>query len=137
MLGLQAPEEYNEVRLPPGREEQGATVLVIDDEAALLAIISEVLEEGGYQVVAVPDGPAGLDVIRSGQPIDLLLTDIRLPKGMNGRQVAEAARDIRPQIKVLFMTGYAGSVLDDTAEVMIKPFDLNRLADRVRRLIEG
>ena len=137
MLGLQTPEEYNEVRLPPGQEEHPATVLVIDDEAALLAIISEVLEEGGYHVVAVPDGPAGLDVIRSGQPIDLLLTDIRLPKGMNGRQVAEAARDIRPQLKVLFMTGHAGTILDESIEVMIKPFDLNRLADRVRRQIEG
>lgn len=149
MLGLQAPERT-------GKPEDGCnahpsfktatecrTVLVIDDEVALLAIISDVLEESGYDVVTVPDGPAGLDILLSERRIDLLITDIRLPKGMNGREVAEAARRVRPRLKVLFMTGYAGSALDGAApldratELMTKPFDLVHLADRVRRLIES
>lgn len=117
--------------------------MVIDDEVALLAIIADVLEESGYKVLTVSDGPAGLDILRTEQPVDLLITDIRLPKGMNGREVAQAARTTRPQLKILFMTGYAGSALDGTdplaagMEMMTKPFDLVRLADRVRRLIES
>jgi len=149
MLGLPAPNqngkpENGENDLPFLQAAQdGPTVLVIDDEVALLTIIADVLEEGGYKVLTVPDGPAGLDIVRSGQPIDLLITDIRLPKGMNGREVAQAARMTRPELKILFMTGYAGSALDGASpltagtEMMTKPFDLMRLPDRVRRLIES
>jgi CheY-like chemotaxis protein len=148
MLGLQPPErtgkpENGGKALPsPQRTEDGATVLVIDDEVALLAIIADVLEENGFKVLTVADGPAGLEVLRSDEPIDVLITDIRLPKGMNGREVAEAALLVRPQLKILFMTGYAGSAFEglgiSTAgvEVMNKPFDLVRLADRVQRLID-
>jgi CheY-like chemotaxis protein len=147
MLGLQAPErpgkpeKDGEVPPSPRKEKDRRTVLVIDDEIALLTLISDVLEESGFTVLAVPDGPAGLAILQSGQPVDLLLTDIRLPKGMNGRQVAEAARNNRPALKILLMTGYAGSVLDDWPlaagmELLTKPFDLIRLADRVRHLIE-
>jgi CheY-like chemotaxis protein len=149
MLGLQAPEQVGKPAnggntLPSLKAAlDSRTVLVIDDEVALLAIIADVLEESGYTVLTVPDGPAGLDIVHSGQPIDLLITDIRLPKGMNGREVAEAARMARPQLKILFMTGYAGSAFDGTdrlaagMELMTKPFDLIRLADRVRRLIDS
>jgi CheY-like chemotaxis protein len=149
MLGLPAPNqngkpENGENTLPiPQAAQDSQTVLVIDDEVALLAIIADVLEEGGYKVLTVPDGPAGLDIVRSQQPIDLLITDIRLPKGMNGPEVAQAARMTRPQLKILFMTGYAGSALDGASpltagmEMMTKPFDLMGLPDRVRRLIES
>jgi len=149
MLGLQAPDQIGKPAnggnaLPSLQAAQDSrTVLVIDDEVALLAIIADVLEESGYKVLTVPDGPAGLDIVRSEQPIDLLITDIRLPKGMNGREVAQAARMSRPQLKILFMTGYAGSALDGASpltagtEMMTKPFDLLRLADRVHRLIES
>jgi CheY-like chemotaxis protein len=147
MLGLQAPdrpgkpEKGGEAFPSPHSEKERRTVLVIDDEIALLTIISDVLEESGFTVLTEPDGPAGLAILRSDRPIDLLITDIRLPKGMNGREVAEAARLARPALKILFMTGYAGSVLDGGPlaagmEIMTKPFDLVRLADRVKRLIE-
>jgi CheY-like chemotaxis protein len=121
---------------------EGRTVLVIDDEVALLAIISDVLEESGFAVLTATDGPAGVDILLSEQPIDLLITDIRLPKGMNGREVAAAARRARPQLKVLLMTGYAGTALDGFKplgwgmELMTKPFDLISLPDRVQRFIE-
>lgn len=148
MLGLQPPERTGKPEnggdaLPsPQPTEDGATVLVIDDEVALLAIIADVLEESGFKVLTVGDGPAGLDILQSSQPIDVLITDIRLPKGMNGREVAEAALLVRPRLKILFMTGYAGSAFDEVdestagVEVMNKPFDLVRLADRVHRLID-
>jgi len=148
MLGLQEPArpgkpiDGGEVFPSPQTGNKRRTVLVIDDEVALLAIIADVLEEDGFTVLTVADGPAGLDILRSDQAIDLLITDIRLPKGMNGREVAEAARMTRPELKILFMTGYAGSALDDGPlaagmEVMTKPFNLIRLADRVTRLIES
>ena len=148
MLGLQPPENSGKPilggdvlpSLQPENERR--TVLVIDDEVALLAIIADVLEESGFRVLTAADGPAGLEIIRSSQPLDLLITDIRLPKGMNGREVALAARTTRPDLKILFMTGYAGSVFESNEplasgmEVMTKPFDLIRLAARVSRLIE-
>jgi len=148
MFGLQSPEKpgnpgkRGEVFPPFQTDEARRTVLVVDDEVALLTIIADVLEESGFTVLTVPDGPAGLEIVRSDQPIDLLLTDIRLPKGLNGREVAEAARTVRPGLKILFMTGYAGSALDGGPlaagmEIVTKPFDLGRLADRVNRLIEG
>ncbi len=149
MLGLQPPDNTGKPKNGGNAfaslqsAEDSRTVLVIDDEVALLAIIADVLEESGYTVLTVADGPAGLDILRSEQTVDLLITDIRLPKGMNGREVAQAARMNRPDLKILFMTGYAGSALDNTTplsagmEMMTKPFDLVRLADRVRRLIES
>lgn len=148
MLGLQAPERpgkpegFGEGFPSPSSGNERATVLVIDDEVALLAIISDVLEESGFRVLTAADGPSGLDILRSDQPLDLLLTDIRLPKGLNGREVADAARLMRPELRILFMTGYAGSALDKGPlaagmEIVTKPFDLSRLADRVRRLIES
>ena len=81
MLGLQAPDQIGKPAnggnaLPSLQAAQDSrTVLVIDDEVALLAIIADVLEESGYKVLTVPDGPAGLDIVRSEQPIDLLITD--------------------------------------------------------------
>ncbi len=148
MLGLQAPEKTGkpkdggEAFPSPQTGNERRTILVIDDEVALLAIIADVLEENGFIVLTVADGPAGLDILRSERSIDLLITDIRLPKGMNGREVAEAARMTRPDLKILFMTGYAGSALDGGplaagTEIMTKPFNLVRLADRVTRIIES
>jgi len=148
MLGLQAlgktgkPKDGGEVLPSRQTGNERRTILVIDDEVALLAIIADVLEENGFIVLTVADGPAGLELLRSDRAIDLLITDIRLPKGMNGREVAEAARMTRPDLKVLLMTGYAGSALDGGPlaggmEVMTKPFNLIRLADRVTRLIES
>ena len=148
MLGLKTPDSAgrpNEESLQPSdsRLADRETILVIDDEAALRDILADVLEENGFRVLTAPDGPAGMDILLSDERLALLITDVRLPKGMNGREVAIAARTRRPGLKVMFITGYAGDVmvgpsnLDKGMELVTKPFDLVRLPEKVRRLIDG
>jgi PAS domain S-box-containing protein len=121
----------------------GETVLVIDDEEPIRMLITDVLEEAGYRVLEAPDGPSGLKVLESDARIDLLITDVGLPGGFNGRQVADAARRTRPELKVLFVTGYAENAvvgnghLDPGMQVITKPFPMAALALRVREIIEG
>jgi PAS domain S-box-containing protein len=121
----------------------GEVVLVIDDEPTIRMLIGEVLAESGYAVIEAPDGPAGLKVLESNARVDLLITDVGLPGGMNGRQVADAARASRPNLKVLFITGYAENAvigrgrLDNGMFVMTKPFQMEILADRIREIIEN
>jgi PAS domain S-box-containing protein len=122
---------------------EGEVVLVIDDEPTIRMLIAEVLGELGYAVIEAPDGPAGLKVLESNARIDLLITDVGLPEGMNGRQVADAARVTRPDLKVLFITGYAENAiisrgrLENGMFVLTKPFEMEALADRIRDIIEG
>ena len=85
----------------------GETVLVIDDEDAIRTLLTDVLEEAGYRVLAASNGPGGLKILQSDARVDLLITDVGLPGGVNGRQVADAGRITRPNLKVLFITGYA------------------------------
>ena len=121
----------------------GEVVLVIDDEPTIRMLIAEVLAESGYAVIEAQDGPAGLKVLESNARVDLLITDVGLPGGMNGRQVADAARVSRPELKVLFITGYAENAvigrgrLDKGMFVMTKPFQMEMLADRIREIIEN
>ncbi len=89
------------------RAEQGETVLVVDDEPTVRMLITEVLQDLGYTAIEAADGASGLEVLQSDVRLDLLVTDVGLPGGMNGRQVADAARVTRPDLKVLFITGYA------------------------------
>ncbi|WP_200845079.1 PAS domain-containing sensor histidine kinase [Roseomonas sp. 18066] len=125
------------------RAEQGETVLVVDDEPTVRMLVSEVLQELGYQVIEAPDGPAALRVLQSPRCIDLLVTDVGLPGGMNGRQVADAARVERPGMKVLFITGFAENAvlshghLDPGMHVLTKPFTLEALGNRIRQIITG
>jgi PAS domain S-box-containing protein len=122
---------------------QGETVLVIDDEPIVRMLIVEVLDEAGYFVLEAGDGPAGLKILRSDARIDLLVTDVGLPGGMNGRQVADAARTTRPDLKVLFVTGYAenaaiaNGLLDPGMQIIAKPFAMTALGNKVREMIEG
>ena len=102
---------------------------------------AERLRELGYAVLEAEDGPAALRALHSGTRVDVLVTDVGLPGGMNGRQVADAARERRPGLPVLFITGYAGSVLDGQLapgmKVLAKPFALDTLAARVREALEA
>jgi PAS domain S-box-containing protein len=120
------------------------TVLVVEDEAALRAYTSEILRELGYRVLEAPDGAAALAALAEAPQIDLLLTDVVMPGGLDGRQLAEAARRRRPGLKVLFMTGYARDAivhqggLDGDAQVISKPFGFDALAEKIRaRLVSG
>jgi PAS domain S-box-containing protein len=125
-------------------EELGAgeTVLVIDDEPTVRMLIVEVLEEAGYTAIEAEDGPSGLKFLATDARIDLLITDVGLPGGMNGRQVADAAREYRPDLKVLFITGFAENAavgnghLEPGMEVMTKPFVMAELADKITEIIE-
>jgi PAS domain S-box-containing protein len=120
----------------------GEVVLVIDDDPTIRMLVGEVLAESGYAVIEAPDGPAGLKVLDSNARIDLLITDVGLPGGMNGRQVADAARVSRPNLKILFITGYAENAvigqtrLENGMFVMTKPFQMDMLAHRIREIIE-
>jgi PAS domain S-box-containing protein len=120
----------------------GETVLVIEDEPVVRGVVLEMLAEQGYRTLEAVDGPSGLKILRSEERIDLLVTDVGLP-GMNGRQVADQARESRPDLKILFITGYAESVamsdgfLQPGMEMITKPFDLDHLAQRIRAMISG
>ncbi|WP_120010599.1 ATP-binding protein [Teichococcus vastitatis] len=125
------------------RAELGETVLVVDDEPSVRMLVSEVLQDLGYDAVEAENGRVGLDILRSHARIDLLVSDVGLPGGMNGRQLADAGRALRPDLKVLFITGYAESAMMDERHltpgmsVLSKPFSLEVLATRIRGLIAG
>ncbi len=106
-LGVDERAELSPEVADAPRAGQGETVLVVDDEPTVRMLVTEVLEDLGYRAIEAADGSAGLKVLQSGVRIDLLVTDVGLPGGMNGRQVADAARVARPDLKVLFITGYA------------------------------
>lgn len=136
-----AENEQEEVVLDRPRAEAGQTVLVVDDEPAIRMLVCEVLADLGYSAIEAHDGPAALKLLRSNARIDLLVTDVGLPGGMNGRQVADAALELRPEVKILFITGYAenaaigsGFVAPNMA-VMTKPFSMDALASRIKDLI--
>ena len=121
----------------------GETVLVVDDEPTVRMLVAEVLGDLGYAALEAADGPSGLRILQSEARIDLLVTDVGLPGGMNGRQMADAGRIGRPDLKVLFITGYAENAvlnhghLAPGTQVLTKPFALDTLASRIRSLIEG
>ncbi|MFC0240208.1 PAS domain S-box protein [Rhodopseudomonas telluris] len=144
---LYLPREYSEVAARPAPAApahefaaRGETVLVIEDEAVVRGVIVEMLRDHGYTVREAIDGPSGLAKLQQGGTIDLLLSDIGLP-GLNGRQLADQARMVRPDLKVLLMTGYAESaamtegIVEAGMELITKPFDLGDLVARVRALI--
>ena len=136
----EAAEAPAELSAAP-RAGQGETVLVVDDEATVRMLVTEVLEDLGYVAIEAADGAAGLKVLRSDVHIDLLVTDVGLPGGVNGRQMADAARERRPGLKVLFITGYAENAvlghghLDPGMRVLTKPFAMEALASRIKSLI--
>jgi CheY-like chemotaxis protein len=121
----------------------GETVLIIDDEPTIRMLIADVLESAGYNAIETADGAAGLRVLESGARIDLLITDVGLPGGMNGRQVADAGRVLRPDLKVLFITGYAENAvvgnghLDPGMQIVTKPFAIEELSEKIRQMIDG
>jgi PAS domain S-box-containing protein len=123
------------------RAAAGETVLIIDDEPTVRMLVTEVLEGLGYAAIEAADGVSGLKVLQSDVRIDLLITDVGLPGGMNGRQMADIARQSRPKLRVLFITGYAENAaighghLEPGMQVLTKPFSMEALASRVKSII--
>ena len=145
------PRHVGEAELPDEPAEpaelpragRGETVLVVDDEPTVRMLVAEVLGDLGYTAIEAADAAAGLAVLQSDARVDLVVTDVGLPGGMNGRQMADAARLHRPLLQVLFITGYAENAvlshghLDPGMHVMTKPFAIEALATRIRELIAG
>jgi CheY-like chemotaxis protein len=139
-VGGATHEPQDETEIVPSTEGN-ETILVVDDEPLVRMVAIDVLEEHGYRVLDAGDGPEALRMLRSDARIDLLVTDVGLPNGMNGRQVADAARELRPGLKVLFVTGYAENAvlnhghLEHGMQVLTKPFVGENLVRRVRQLL--
>ncbi|WP_421546873.1 ATP-binding protein [Pseudomonas sp. QD4] len=122
--------------------QNGETVLIVEDDTAVRVLVSAVLSELGYNFVEAGDAVGAMPILDSGQRIDLLISDVGLP-GMNGRQLAEIGRQIRPELKVLFITGYAehaavrGGFLDPGMQMITKPFTFDLLTAKVREMIKA
>ncbi len=133
---------HEEMSEPESLESgHGETVLIVEDEETVKILIAEVLAEAGYRTLTAHDGASGLRLLQSTVRVDLLVTDVGLPGGMNGRQVADAARVVRPNLKVLFITGYAENAavgngqLEHGMEILTKPFEITSLARKVRAMM--
>lgn len=133
-------EEVYQSNAPYAKE--GETVLIVEDDPAVRALVSEVLSELGYTFVEAADAHSAVPILESEQRIDLMISDVGLP-GMNGRQLAEIGRQIRPALKVLFITGYAehaavrAGFLDSGMQMITKPFAFDHLTAKVREMIEA
>jgi PAS domain S-box-containing protein len=123
------------------RADAGETVLIVDDEPSVRMLVSEVLAELGYRAIEAADGASALPILRSDARIDLLVTDVGLPGGMNGRQLADFGRTARPDLKILFITGYAEkavmgtSALEQGMAILTKPFAMDGLAKHIKDLL--
>ena len=125
-----------------GLDEAAGTVLIVEDEALVRMVAVQALEDAGLEVVEASSGAEALELLDGGLRVDLLVTDVGLP-GMNGRQLAEAVRERRPELGVLFMTGYAydatlgTGILEPGCEVLQKPFETSVLVARVTDMLAG
>ncbi len=119
------------------------TILIVDDEPTVRLLLTDVLGDLGCTLIEAADSLTGLKLLQSDVGIDLLITDVGLPGGMNGRQMADAGREVRPGLKTLFITGYAESAalgnssLGAGMQVLTKPFSIDILATRVLELLRG
>ncbi len=126
-----------------GGQAQGESVLVVEDDADVNNLAVALLEVYGYRVFAASDGRKALEILRDGHEIDLLFTDVLLPGGLTGPQLAEKARDLRPNMKVLFMSGHTHDTpiqegpQDDGPHILRKPFRKAELAQEVRAALDG
>jgi PAS domain S-box-containing protein len=127
----------------PRRATHGETVLVVDDEPTVRMLVSEVLIDLGYGAIEAKDGVEALEILRSDRRIDLLVTDIGLPGGIDGRQLGAAARSCRPGLRILFITGYPHMLrgvpdsVDEGVQALSKPFAVQELALRISALMRN
>ena len=118
----------------------GQAVLLVEDDSSVRLLIGEVLSELGYRTLEAPDAGAAIKLLESGRPIDLMISDVGLP-GMNGRQLAEVARDFYPAIPILFVTGYAENAairagfLGTNMAMISKPFQVEELAAKIGEML--
>jgi CheY-like chemotaxis protein len=138
--GTREVDQPSEIVTPPALQGQGETILIVDDNEALRAVMLLVVTELGYCGLDAPDAKGALEILQLGQQIKLLVTDVGLPN-MNGRQLAEIAHQQRPDLKVLFVTGYAanaavrGEFLGPGMEMLTKPFSLTTLGTKIQEML--
>jgi signal transduction histidine kinase/CheY-like chemotaxis protein len=149
MMCLYLPRHHGEEDGPEASEDpadapyagHGETVLVVDDEPTVRMLVTEVLEDLGFRAIEAADGAAALKILRSDIAIELMITDVGLPGGLNGRQVADVGRAARPGMRVLFITGFAENAvigdghLEPGMQMLAKPFGMDVLASRIKDLI--
>ena len=128
---------------PALRTEGTETVLVVEDDAQVNKLAVEALQERGYRVISASNGPSALGMLDGAPRIDLLLTDVVMPGGMNGRELTDAVRKLRPAVQVLFMTGYTRNAiihhgrLDPDIDLLTKPFTADALTRKVRHILDA
>jgi signal transduction histidine kinase/PAS domain-containing protein len=138
-LDIDDPVDKGQAPVAEGHQ----VILLVDDEPLIRMVAAEQLAEMGYLVIEAGDAREAMRVLDSSRTIALLVTDVGLPHGMNGRQLADAARLARPTLPVLFITGYAENAvlnhghLEQGMQVMTKPFDMDTFSRRVKTLAEG
>lgn len=139
-LGVVVDAEEEGEKQPLKAGEVGGTVLIVDDEATVRMLVMDILSDLGYTVIEASDSVTGLKLLQSDVHIDLLISDVGLPGGMNGRQMADAARQSRPKLRVLFITGYAENAavgngyLEPGMHILTKPFVMDTLTALVREI---
>jgi CheY-like chemotaxis protein len=137
------PAEAVPERLPQPAGTRGESVLVVEDDEDVRSYSADILRALGYRVIEASDGPAALRLFDAEPELRLLFTDVGLPGGLNGRQLADEARRRRPDLKVLFTTGYARNAivhqgrLDPGVELIVKPFTAANLAAKIRQVLHG
>jgi signal transduction histidine kinase len=140
-LGDAEPADIARKSTEVSRARRAETVLVVDDEPTVRMLVTDLLDELGYSSIEACDGASGLAILQSSTRIDLLVTDVGLPGGINGRQMADAARASRPDLKVLFITGYAENAvlshghLEHGMQILTKPFSMDTLGSRIAELL--
>lgn len=119
------------------------TILLVDDDSIVRESVAEMLDTLGYRVLEAHDGRAALKILHSDSHIDLLLTDVVMPGGMGGQQLAEDGRRIRPGLPVLLASGYAkglaerGDAAGTAINLLFKPFSMNQLETKLRETLAG
>ncbi|RMN34546.1 Sensory box sensor histidine kinase/response regulator [Pseudomonas cannabina] len=141
--GAAVKDESAVDKAPVEFTRSGENILIVDDEPTVRMLLTDALGDLGYTLIEAADSLAGLKLLRSDVHIDLLITDVGLPGGMNGRQMADAGREVRPYLKTLFITGYAENAaigdeqLGPGMRVLTKPFAIDVLASRVQELMNA
>jgi CheY-like chemotaxis protein len=127
----------------PPRKGGGETILVVEDNPDVRRLVLRQLRDLGYDVIEAANGPQALKILDEGATIDLLFTDVVMPGGMTGRQLAEAAKTRRPNLKTLFTSGYTEDSilrlgkLDPGVRLLSKPYRKHELATRIREALDG
>ncbi|MGE8148404.1 response regulator [Pseudomonas frederiksbergensis] len=122
-------------------EDAQDVVLIVEDEPAILMVLSHYLADQGYRVLQAENGEQAFEILASKPHLDMMITDYRLPGGITGVQIAEPAVKLRPELKVIFISGYPQEIRETEspitlkAPILEKPFDLDRLQELMQEML--